>query len=201
MRICPGGGVVVPVARGIQRRQLSDSSSQESHVSGFPLESLRSFPQGRGGGFGAALYSYNGLELVPGIARKRRVLSEVHRVLRPGGRFVFCTHSLLALNRHAPMRLWAFARFLLGQLGLPVRERELGERFIDDELEEARYLQILLPGTLRRMLRAAGFRVLHFNTRTRIEKRRPPSPRSVLADGERFFVAERTGEVPESADT
>lgn len=153
------------------------------------------------GSFDAALYSYNGLELVPGIAGKRRVLSEVHRVLRPGGRFVFCTHSLLALNRHAPMRLWAFARFLLGQVGLPVRERELGERFIDDELEEARYLQILLPGTMRRLLRAAGFRVLHYNTRKRIERRRPPSAWSVLADGERFFVAERTGEVHESADT
>ena len=98
------------------------------------------------------------------------------------------------------MRLRACACFLLGQVGLPMRERELGERFIDDELEEARYLQILLPGTLRRMLRAAGFRVLHYNTRTRIEKRRPPSVWSVFADGERFFVAEKTGDVPDPAD-
>jgi ubiquinone/menaquinone biosynthesis C-methylase UbiE len=144
--------------------------------------------------FDAALYSYNGLELVPGIAGKRRVLAEVHRVLRPGGRFVFCTHSLLALNRHAPMRLRAFARFLLGQCGLPVRERELGERFLDDAFEEAKYLQVLPPGSWRRMLRAAGFEVLYCNTRHRIEKRQPPRRWSAFADGERFFVAEKTEE-------
>tara|TARA_B100000809_G_C14988520_1_gene477149 strand:+ start:53 stop:889 length:837 start_codon:yes stop_codon:yes gene_type:complete len=152
-------------------------------------------------GFDGALYSYNGLELVPGIAGKRRVLSEVYRVLRPGGRLIFCTHSLLALNRYAPMRMRAFVRFLLGQCGLPVRERELGERFIDDELEEARYLQILPPGSWRRMLRAAGFRILYCNTRTRIEQRQPPRAWSVFADGERFFVAEKTGELAEPADS
>ena len=142
--------------------------------------------------FDAVLYSYNGLELVPGIAGKRRVLAEVHRVLRPGGRFVFCAHSLLALNRYAPMRLRAFLRFVLGQFGLPVREQELGERFIDDELEEAQYLQILPPGTWRRMLRAAGFHLLYCNTRSRIERRQPPRFGAAFAAGERFFVRKKT---------
>lgn len=153
------------------------------------------------GSFDAALYSYNGLELVPGFSGKRRVLAEVHRVLRPGGRFVLCTHSLFAINRYATTRLLAFVRFLLGQFGLPVRERELGERFIDDELEEARYLQILPPIIMRRLLRQAGFRVIYYNTRSRIEARRLPRPWSVFADGERFFVAEKTGEVVDPADT
>jgi ubiquinone/menaquinone biosynthesis C-methylase UbiE len=153
------------------------------------------------GSFDAALYSYNGLELVPGFAGKRRVLAEVHRVLRPGGRFVLCTHSMFAINRYAPTRMLAFARFLLGQFGLPVRERELGERFIDDELEEARYLQIMPPLILRRLLRQAGFRVIYYNTRARIEARRSPRPWAVFADGERFFVAEKTGEILDPADT
>jgi len=187
--------LMIDVARE-QARQLGVEDLTE-----FAVMDARKLEGVSDGSFDAALYSYNGLELVPGIAGKRSVLAEVHRVLRPGGRFVFCTHSLLALNRHVPMRLRAFARFLLGQLGLPMRERELGERFIDDELEEARYLQILLPGTLRRMLRAAGFRVLHYNTRTRIETRRPPSVCSVFADSERFFVAEKAGDVPDPADT
>ena len=39
-----------------------------------------------------------------------------------------------------------------------------------------------------------------YNTRTRIETRRPPSVWSVFADGERFFVAEKTGDVPDPAD-
>lgn len=140
--------------------------------------------------FDAALYSYNGLELVPGLAGKRRVLREVHRVLRPGGRLILCVHSLFACNRYAPMRLRAFAAFLLGQLGLPTREKELGERFIDDDLEEAKYLQVLPPFLWKRLLRGAGYRLLHLNTRARIEAGRPPSRWSMFADGERFLVAE-----------
>lgn len=150
--------------------------------------------------FDAALYSYNGLELVPGLNGKRRVLQEVHRVLRPGGRLIVCTHSLLALNRYAGTRLLAFARYLAGQCGLPVREREFGERFIDDEFEEARYLQILPPAMMRRMLRSAGFDVIYCNTRTRIESRQSPSLLSTFADGERFFVAEKGGEAADPAD-
>lgn len=150
--------------------------------------------------FDAALYSYNGLELVPGLAGKRRVLQEVHRVLRPGGRLIFCTHSLFACNRHAPMRLRAFGTYLLGQLGLPTRVKELGERFIDDEFEEAKYLQVLPPVMWKRLLRRCGFDCLYFNTRTRIEARQRPSRLSAFADGERFFVAQKTEEPERPAD-
>lgn len=146
------------------------------------------------GSFDVALFSYNGIELVPGRAGKRRVFDEVLRVLRPGGRFIFCAHSLFALNAFALMRLQAFARLCAGRLlGIPVRERELGERFIDAEWEEARYLQILPPSTHKRMLAEAGFELLYFNTRQRIERGRPWTWRAVFEDGERFFVAGKPG--------
>ena len=183
----------------VARAQAEQAGVEE--LTEFAVMDARQLEQIPDGSFDAALYSYNGLELVPGFAGKRRVLAEVHRVLRPGGRFVLCTHSLFALNRYATTRLLAFVRFLLGQLGLPVRERELGERFIDDELEEARYLQILPPALLQRLLRQAGFQVIYYNTRSRIEQRRPPRPWTVFADGERFFVAEKRGEVCDPADT
>jgi len=144
--------------------------------------------------FDVALFSYNGIELVPGREGKRRVFEEVLRVLRPGGRFIYCAHSLFALNEFAPMRFKAFLRLCAGRLlGVPMRERELGERFIDAEWEEARYLQILPPSTHRRMLAEAGFELLYFNTRQRIERGRPWTWRAALEDGERFFVAEKPG--------
>lgn len=151
--------------------------------------------------FEAALYSYNGIELVPGLDGKRRVFSEVARVLVPGGRFLFCAHSLFAVNAHAPTRARAFARYLLGRvLGIPVREQELGERFVDDEWEEAKYLQVLPPGFYRGLLRQAGFRLLYLNTRPRLERGRPARAWSAFADGERFFVAEKVDRRPAAAD-
>lgn len=150
--------------------------------------------------FDAALYSYNGIELVPGVAGKRRVFDEVARVLVPGGTFVFCAHSLYALNVHAPMRLRAFGRLLLGRLGFPVRERELGERFLDDDWEEAKYLQVLPPSWYHRALRQAGFTLRYFNARQRIESGRSWRPWALCADGERFFVAEKAADPLRPAD-
>ena len=56
-------------------------------------------------------------------------------------------------------------KFCFGQLlGLPVREQELGERFIDDEWEEAKYLQILPPFFWIRLVKRVGFELKYFNT-------------------------------------
>ena len=144
--------------------------------------------------FDAALFSYNGIELLPGMAGKRRLFHGLARVLKTGGRFIFCSHSPFALNAFALTRIVAFLKFCSGRfLGVPVRERELGERFIDAPWEEAKYLQILPPSVLMRMAEAHGFRTTYFNTRSRIESGRPWGLLGHVEDGERFFVCERTG--------
>jgi 2-polyprenyl-3-methyl-5-hydroxy-6-metoxy-1,4-benzoquinol methylase len=143
--------------------------------------------------FEVVLCAYNGLELLPGVQGKQRALAEVWRVLKPGGCFIFSSHSLFALNYFAPHRLLAFLRLCLGRVGWPVRERELGERFIDDEWEEAKYLQILPPSTWKRFLRAAGFELVYFNTRQRLEARKAWGLAGHLEDGERFYVARKRG--------
>lgn len=145
--------------------------------------------------FDAALFSYNGVELIPGRSGKRRVFEQIHRVLKPRGRFIFCSHSPFAFNRFALMRVKAFLRFLAGRvLGVPVREREFGERFVDDEWEEARYLQVLPPSVLIQLLRESGFELVYFNTRGRIESARKWAWRGHFEDGERFYVAEKSVE-------
>lgn len=142
--------------------------------------------------FDTVLFPYNGIELLPGQQSKEQLLREVWRVLRPGGRFIFSAHSLYAVNAFAPMRLMAFLRLCMGCLfGVPVRERELGERFIDAAWEEAKYLQILPPSRLRKMLVRAGFRLIYFNTRPRLESGRRWQWVGTFEDGERVFVAEK----------
>lgn len=141
--------------------------------------------------FEAVLYAYNGIELLPGIGGKQRAIEEVWRVLKPGGSFIFSSHSLFALNYLAVHRFLAFFRFCLGRVGWPVREQELGERFIDDEWEEAKYLQILPPFTWMKLLRGAGFEVVYFNTRRRLERGRQWGFPGQFEDGERFYVARK----------
>jgi ubiquinone/menaquinone biosynthesis C-methylase UbiE len=141
--------------------------------------------------FDAVVFAYNGIELLPGRAGKRKAMAEAWRVLKPGGHFLFSSHSLFALNYFAPYRLKAFLKLCVGRLGLPVRERELGERFIDAPWEEAKYLQILPPSSLISMLRKAGFELVYFNTRLRLEEGRRWGFPGHFEDGERFYVGRK----------
>lgn len=142
--------------------------------------------------FDLAFFSYNGIELLPGKMGKEAAMREVYRVLKPEGLFIFCTHSPFALNQFALLRLWTLLKFCAGRFaGLPVRERELGERFSDDEDEEVKYLQILPPSLIKKMLRQCRFDIEYFNARTRIEKGQEWGWPGIFADGERFYVARK----------
>ena len=142
--------------------------------------------------FDVVFFTYNGIELLPGRAGKLRAIGEFARILKPDGLLIFCVHSPFAINPFIAGRLGAFLRFAAGcLLGIPVREQEAGERFLDEEWEEARYLQILPSSTLESMLVECGLEVIYHNTRKRIERGRRPNRFSSLEDSERFFVARR----------
>lgn len=53
------------------------------------------------GSFDGGLFSFNGLMAIPGRANRIRALSEMRRVLVPGGPFVFTTHDRDAAPEHA----------------------------------------------------------------------------------------------------
>lgn len=144
------------------------------------------------GSFDAALFSYNGIELLKGREGKRQAIREAHRVLRPGGVFVFTTHSLLALNPYAWFRARNFLRFCLARLlRRPIPEQEIGEAYYTGEGLEVYYMQILTPGFYKRALRNAGFDLVYYNSRHRIEAGKGPWPFTAFEDKERFYVARK----------
>ena len=142
--------------------------------------------------FEVALYPYNGIELIPGIRGKLQVMQEVWRVLRKGGHLIFSSHSFFALNRFFPSRLYGVAKYCAGRFaGLPVMEAEFGERFIDDELEEVKYLQVLTPSKWIRMLKSTGYELRYFNSRNRIEKGVGWGFPGQFEGSERFYVTRK----------
>jgi len=77
--------------------------------------------------FDAVLFSFNGLDCVYPSIERRRVLEEVHRVLRPGGIFYYSGHNLIAAwtprPDDSPSRLFRRNKELLLAQRRPFRER------------------------------------------------------------------------------
>jgi SAM-dependent methyltransferase len=143
--------------------------------------------------FDGALFSYNGIELVPGRRGKRRVLEELHRVLAPGGHLIFTTHAIEALNRFALYRLKRLLWFgLTRALRIETEEREIGEIVYDQEQNlEVYYMQVISPRTYRKMLSAAGFDLVYYNSRKRVGRRPLPRWVSDLDPDFKFYVARK----------
>ncbi|MDP6776034.1 MAG: class I SAM-dependent methyltransferase [Candidatus Latescibacteria bacterium] len=143
--------------------------------------------------FDGLLFSYNGIELIPGAEGKAHAIDEAWRVLKPGGCLIFTTHAIEALNRFALLRARNLARFLLARLlRWPIDEREIGEVVHDPERNlEVYYLQILSPRYYRKLLFRSGFDLIYYNTRRRAGSR--PMPRWLvdLDPDFKFYVARK----------
>ena len=48
--------------------------------------------------FDVVLFSFNGMQCIPGLENRKNVLKEVYRVLKPGGYYIFTAH-----DRHDPI--------------------------------------------------------------------------------------------------
>jgi SAM-dependent methyltransferase len=120
--------------------------------------------------FDNIVFAYNGIEGIASEPLRDRALAELHRVLRPGGRFVFSTKSAFNWEYWKAFRLRGPAMKLLARLGLTGREW-LGLRWGDVLHRESGHLVRLHttnPIAMARKLRRIGFRVLYFNSEVRL---------------------------------
>jgi SAM-dependent methyltransferase len=83
------------------------------------------------GGFGGALFMFNGLMQIPGRANRRRALLALHRLCRPGAPLLFTTHDRdWSPTERALWRLEA-ARWERGEQD--PRLLEFGDRYFSDD--------------------------------------------------------------------
>ncbi len=111
--------------------------------------------------FGAALFSYNGIDCIYPLAARRQCLSEVFRVLKPGGVFLMSSHNLIgSIFSGGYFYLKGYrnaARHLTQQIG----NRLAIEWYLKyEDGGGAQYLYSAPPSRTVNQLKAAGFEML-----------------------------------------
>jgi SAM-dependent methyltransferase len=114
--------------------------------------------------FDNVLFSYNGLEQIPGPKNRDKVLRDVYRILKPGGCFIFTTRSGLAFGGRRSLA-WVLMsldfihkRFIKG-----LKDWELG-----DKAWGGNYFSYSNPFKIRAKAQAAGFQHRDFNSENNI---------------------------------
>lgn len=123
--------------------------------------------------FDCAIYSFNGLDHIPGYAGKLEVLREVFRVLKPGAPFIFSAHRIWS-PFHLRKLILSGLRMSLGRImRFNTLEKEWGELYdLDTADPEERYSSFLSSRRWKRALHAAGFDLDFCQSRYRLESRR-----------------------------
>ena len=120
--------------------------------------------------FDNVVFAYNGIEGIASEALRERALTELCRVLKPGGRFVLSTKSSFNWEYWKEFRVKGAVKRLLARVGLAGREW-LGLRagdILHRESGQLVRLHTTNPIAMARRLRRVGFRVLYFNSEVRL---------------------------------
>jgi ubiquinone/menaquinone biosynthesis C-methylase UbiE len=125
--------------------------------------------------FDNALFSFNGWAQIPGRVNRAAALSEIHRVLRPSGHYIFTTHTRTFKLTRAPFWIKQWMKcYVLKPLGWPIQEEEFGDRFFnrltetDDPMikaawagtQQCQYVHISTDRIVQAMVLKAGFRLI-----------------------------------------
>lgn len=121
--------------------------------------------------FDVVVFSFNGIDCLPSNDLRSACLKSVHRVLRPGGHFIFSSHNARVLfikpdyqGADLLRRIWRTIR-TLRNLSLVVRQlgRQAfyrGEGYIVDPVHGGHFMHVTTPELAHEELRRHGFDVV-----------------------------------------
>jgi ubiquinone/menaquinone biosynthesis C-methylase UbiE len=135
--------------------------------------------------FDGAIFGFNGLMQIPKKANRRKAMSEVFRVIKPEGYFIFTTH-----DRNNPRRTsyWKKQKALWDRGDQDPRLDDFGDRFEETPLGDL-YIHIPIPEEIREDLKSVGFKVLSDLLRSNISRENPAV--QDFSDECRFWVAQK----------
>lgn len=144
--------------------------------------------------FDNIIFPYNSIEAIPGDALREKALREIHRVLVPGGRFIFSTRSMFTPDCLFERTLKPRLKRVLTRLGAGYPEEDIppfGE-FYFRQNGQAILVHMTNPFAMKKLISRLGFRTLYFNAEGFIARGfTRPSFFSNFAPWDHFFVCEK----------
>jgi SAM-dependent methyltransferase len=132
--------------------------------------------------YSCVYYSFNGLEQIPGRAKRQKVLEDVYRILEPGGTFILATRSGLAIGKRTLAWILIIGRYLLSRATGTNQEMELGDR-----CWSGFYCFYINPFRMRAACRALGFKLKYFNAEPYVNRGKEAALRSNFSNARMIF--------------
>jgi len=115
--------------------------------------------------FDKAIFSFNGLMLIPRIESRLKALKEINRVLKNEGYFIFSTPYL---DNKLESKFWTSEKIKWEQGDFDRRLYEFGDLLIDDFDIEEIFIHIPKISEIRKCLDESGFEVVEYLPRLKI---------------------------------